>query len=196
MKEEIRPLIYKGIEIPGYYVSNFGDVYTTIKPKKNIFGRWDGIYFTENKISMKLQKKLNHDGTCEAMRINIRVPQELVEDDYQKTSKTSYKVKMCVHKMVMDTFKPIMKFPPERLKPFWKDTPHEVKKYISECIIIHHIDHDPTNNKLDNLIYVTPRENSREAKAFYGGNAANKSKVLNKKQMITEENKISVLDFV
>lgn len=196
MKEEIGQVVYDGKKIPGYYVSNLGNVYTTIKSKKNSLGQWSGIYFSDEMTLMKPYSVLNKDRTCKCLRINLRMPKELLEYNYQETSNSSCKVKMHVHKMVMDTFKPIIEFPPERLKSFWNDTPHEIKKFISECILINHIDHDPSNNCLENLEYVTPSENTRKAKEFYKGNFSNKSKLANKKEMINEENKISILDFV
>ena len=36
-------------------------------------------------------------------------------------------------------------------------------------MIINHIDHDTSNNHVDNLEYVTPRQNCHEAIKHYGG---------------------------
>ena len=47
---------------------------------------------------------------------------------------------------------------------------------LKNLFIINHIDHDPSNNHVDNLEYVTPRENSLAALKHYGGLMANKSK--------------------
>ena len=51
-----------------------------------------------------------------------------------------------------------------------------MQKLVKETVYINHIDHDPSNNRVDNLEYVTPRENSRAAVKHYGGNTANKGK--------------------
>lgn len=193
MKEELREVVYDGKKIPGYYVSNFGNVYTNIKYKRNSLGQYQGIYFSESKTLLKpsLNKSLN--GTHQCLTINLRIPNDLYEYEYLSVSKTSKKIRLRVHRLVMEAFRPMMEFPPERLKPFWDQIPHEVKLWICESPIINHIDHDSTNNRLDNLEYVTPRENSRKATEFYGGNVANKGKIKTNKK---EENKISILDFV
>jgi len=166
MKEEIKEVIFDGKKIPGYYVSNLGNIYTTIKFKRNSFGQYEGIYFSENKVLMKPYLNYTSKGSTHAS-----------------------------HRLVMEAFRPMMEYPPNRLKPFWDQTPYEVKLWICESVVIDHIDHDPTNNRLDNLQYVTPRENSRNAVKFYGGNVANKGKLKNIKNE-KQESKITILDFV
>ena len=43
----------------------------------------------------------------------------------------------------------------------WWDMPERAKVIIRQSLEINHIDHDPTNNKLSNLEYVTKVENSQ-----------------------------------
>jgi len=43
----------------------------------------------------------------------------------------------------------------------WWDMPERAKEIIRQSLEINHIDHDPTNNKLSNLEYVTKVENSQ-----------------------------------
>lgn len=193
MKEEFREVVYDGKKIPGYYVSNLGNVYTNIKFRRNHLGQYVGIYFSESKTLLKPSLNKSTNGSHESLTVHLRIPNDLFEYDYLKVSKNSGKIKLRIHRLVMEAFEPIMEYPPKRLRPFWDKVPHEVKLWICESPIINHIDHDPTNNRLDNLEYVTPRENARKAKEFYGGNVANKSKIKTNKK---EEDKVSILDFI
>ncbi len=67
-------------------------------------------------------------------------------------------------------------YPPDRLKDCWNDIPEDAKTWIKQTVTINHIDHDPSNNHVDNLEYTTQRENSRAATKHYGGNMSNKGK--------------------
>jgi len=73
-----------------------------------------------------------------------------------------------LHKIVMDTWKPLYDNPPEGI--VWeewekvRDLP-SVYNHISKTIVIDHIDDDPTNNHLDNLRRVTSWDNNKTRKS-------------------------------
>ena len=58
---------------------------------------------------------------------------------------------MLVHELVMEAFRPMDEYPPDRLKDCWDDIPEDAKTWIKETVYINHIDHDPSNNRVDNL---------------------------------------------
>ena len=69
-----------------------------------------------------------------------------------------------LHKMIMDTWKPLYDNPPEGI--VWeeweivrRDLP-SVYNHINKTVCIDHIDDDPTNNHLDNLRRVTIWDNN------------------------------------
>ena len=62
------------------------------------------------------------------------------------------------------------------MKDCWDHIPEDAKIWIKETVTINHKNHNPCDNNVDNLEYVTQRENSRAAKKHYGGNMANKGK--------------------
>jgi len=118
-----------------------------------------------------------------AMRISVRFPHDFFDDINLYGSEYKYPVQgmvgaangkcvqrtMSIHKLVANTHMPVDEFPPERLADEYPSLPESVKQWIRETVIINHIDHDTSNNHVDNLEYVTPRQNCHEAIKHYGG---------------------------
>lgn len=191
MKEEIRPVIIDGYEIPGYFVSNTGRVWSSLKKG----GKPCVSYISDQKREMKCSISKNRDGTTKYMFVSISYPKGLFNYDYAvpKRARDARRRTMKVHQLVMNSFKPIIDNPPDRIKKYWVNLPEEVKHWISETVYVNHKDHDPTNNNLWNLEYVTPRENSHKAIEHYGGNHKNKGKNFKTQP---KQKVITLMDFV
>ena len=180
MKEEWRTVVVDGKKHPWYSVSNFGNVRTHLQ---NIsLGRHRGFNRSFNPNLCKdltpIERK-NQDGSISRLEVKFQFPEDFFEDyQYRKKRDTDSNVrKPCsVHKLVMEAFRPMDEYPPDRLEDCWNDIPEDAKTWIKETVTINHIDHDPANNCVDNLEYVTQRENTRAAVKHYGGNCANKGK--------------------
>ena len=77
-----------------------------------------------------------------------------------------YKAHFPMHKLVMWHFS-WLDYKPEQIgisKEEWLSMPERAKVIIRQSLEINHIDHDPTNNKLSNLEWVTKVENSQAYK--------------------------------
>ena len=96
---------------------------------------------------------------------------------------------MAIHKLLANTHMSVDDFPPERIAGVYADLPEEVKQWIRETVVINHIDHDPTNNDISNLEYVTPRENCHKAVEQYGGHFCPDQYLKHKEPVIVEEKK-------
>ena len=119
--------------------------------------------------------------TC--TRVSIRLPWDFFKDINMYGSEYQYPIQgiegdmngkccqrtMAIHKLVANTHMSIDDFPPERIADSYDALPESVKQWIQETVIINHINHDPTDNRVENLEYVTPRENCHKAVKQYGG---------------------------
>jgi len=183
----IKPVILRGKQIEGYYISDNGQVFTDYKVVNcNIVKKFRKIK-TEHLVPIKSYDRKT------ALHVTLTFPNDLFEYNFRSRTKNDRSC-LCVtvHSLVMETFLPIDQHPPERLKGVWNQLPEEAKEWIRETVIINHIDHDYTNNRLSNLEYVTPRENSRKAKEFYGGNVANKKKMNQTKEKESKQKKTTL----
>ena len=180
MKEEWRTVVVDGKEHPWYSVSNFGNVRSHLR-QKSLGNKGSRTIYDPNyhKDLILSQRKRNKDGSLTCMRVNLKFPENFFED-YQysrgKRSDSTVQKECTVHNLVMAAFRPMDEYPPDRLKDCWNDIPEDAKTWIKETVTINHIDHEPFNNRVDNLEYVTPKENTRAATKHYDGNMANKGK--------------------
>ena len=177
-EEEFRPVTKFGVVIPDYFVSRDGRVLSskTSKPKilnpkyEIIEGNPNapgGGYKVPHSIGLRVRKDMFPDYTYNTSQQNLNVPgskyyKRLTKDPTKTTIYLKY------HRAVMEAWKPIDEYPPERLKDCWEDIPEEAKQWIRESAIIDHIDGDTFNNHVDNLRWVTPKENSHHRKAQIG----------------------------
>ena len=116
-------------------------------------------------------------------RATIRFPWDFFKDINMYGSEYQYPIQglegnmngkccqrtMAIHKLVANTHMPVDNFPPERIADAYDSLPELVKQWIRETVVINHINHDPTDNRIENLEYVTPRENTHKAIEMYGG---------------------------
>ena len=180
MKEEWRTVVIDGKEHPWYSVSNLGNIRSHLQNISLGSHRGFDRSFNPNlcKDLTPIERK-KPNGSLSRLEIKFQFPEDFFEDyQYGKNRDDDSNVrKPClVHQLVMAAFRPMDEYPPDRLKDCWNDIPEDAKTWIKETVYINHIDHDPSNNRVDNLEYVTPRENTRAAVKHYGGNTANKGK--------------------
>ena len=81
----------------------------------------------------------------------------------------------CVmHRVMAETFIPLPR-PKTISKEAWANTPEETKTYIKLRMSVNHIDHDKTNYNVDNLEWVTAKENADAREDFYSAEKVKKS---------------------
>tara|TARA_B100000085_G_scaffold140970_1_gene128357 strand:- start:28 stop:774 length:747 start_codon:yes stop_codon:yes gene_type:complete len=179
MKEEWRTVVIHGKEHPWYSVSNFGNLRSHLRQKSLGAYGFNSSYNPNFYKDIKLVPVKNRNGSLSCMKTTLQFPEDFFEDyQYKKRHGNNDIVqkKCSAHELVMGAFRPMDEYPPDRLKDCWNDIPGDAKTWIKQTVTINHIDHDPSNNRVDNLEYVTQRENTRAAVKYYGGHVSNKNK--------------------
>ena len=69
-----------------------------------------------------------------------------------------------VHRLVMETWKPIDENPPEQLKEDWNKAPESFKQWVRDTVWVDHINGDKNDNHVDRMEWVTPRQNNHHFK--------------------------------
>lgn len=181
MKEEWKKVCLRDGRINEWYsISNHGNLISHLqnRPRGGNLG-FDRSYNPNVRIPVKFSSRSNKDGSIKCLYRKLTFPSDFFEHFNYSSARYSTNIvkEVLAHQLVMWAFKPIDKFPPDKLKSDWEDAAPALKLWIRECSIINHIDHNPANNHVDNLEWSTPEDNSHKAIKFYGGNCANKNKV-------------------
>lgn len=147
-------------------------------------------------------------------RVSIRLPWDFFKDINMYGSEYQYPIQglesdmngkccqrtMAIHKLVAATHMSVDDFPPKRIADGYASLPENIKQWIRETVIINHINHDPTDNRVENLEYVTMRENTHKAVEQYGGHFCPDHYLKHKEPVIIEEKKpvkeLSTLEFL
>ena len=118
------------------------------------------------------EKPLMINGVITEIKTYMSVSKGFWEDGsgYDYNGKLGDKIRRNIkmHKVIMDTWKPLYDNPPEGI--VWeeweiaRDLP-TVYDHISKTVVIDHIDDDPTNNHLDNLRRTNSWDNNFARKA-------------------------------
>ena len=130
-EEEFRVIHRFGKMIENYFVSKSGDVYCG-KTKK-IRKQW------------KRGNPNNYGNTYN----------NIVLRDSEGSS-----LNLPIHRIVMETWRPIDEYPPDQLKDDWDNAPECFKQWVRDTAWVDHIDGDRENNHINNLRWVTPRQNN------------------------------------
>ena len=143
-ESELKQVVRYGKELPGYYATKSGKIYST---KTNRF------------ISLFEAK----DGY---LRCSLSLPIDIFEDHnyfIQSDKRVSFNLQQDVHRLIAETFIPIDDNPPILIED-WNKTPETAKQFIRDCAVVDHIIPDLSNNSVDNLRWVTPKENNSHRK--------------------------------
>lgn len=146
IQEIWKPAVKNNKTIPNYWVSNLGRVKS---PKK----------------FLKIRNEV-YEQRGNRQSVTLSIPYDLFKDySYPRKSDKckSSSVNFPIHRLVIETFKPIDDYPPIP-KQEWDVTPESARKIIRECCLVDHIDDNPFNNNINNLRWVTPKENNSHVK--------------------------------
>lgn len=155
---QYKPVVRFGKIIEGYYSTKSGVIFSdksksTLKPHES----W---------------RRLS-DGTKVLREVTVKffIDHDLYDDyNYGCNGKTVIKlqsrrtIRVPVHRVVAETWMPIDEYPPASLKDTWNDVPESWRQWVRDTAFIDHIDSDVTNNNIDNLRWVTPKENQPHRK--------------------------------
>ena len=152
-EEEFKPVVRYQREIPGYYVSMDGRIYSE---KTNMIRSAS----TSMDYTSTGKKRLKN------LKVDLDIPIGHYPDySFRKRKKTDNTelITIPVHRAVIETWKPIDENPPIPMED-WQMCPESAKQWIRDTAIVDHKDDDPSNNHVDNLQWVIPKDNEPNRK--------------------------------
>jgi len=147
-ESELKQIVRFGKELPGYYATKSGKIFST---KTNKF------------ISM-------FPGKNGYLSCSLSLPIDIFEDhSYFKSNfkRVTFNLQQQVHRLIAETFIPIDNNPPIPIED-WIKTPETAKQFIRESANVDHIIPDLSNNSVSNLRWVTPKQNNSHRKKVKG----------------------------
>ena len=151
-EQEFKHIVRFGKVLPKYLISKDGRLYSEssgklLKAIPSYYTKADGT------------KRLS------SVRTDLTIPEGLFEDySHQSKSEGTVTITLRTHRAVMETWRPIDEYPPIP-KEDWDRCPESAKQWIRDTAIVDHKDDDPTNNHVDNLQWVIPKDNNPHRKA-------------------------------
>ena len=166
---QFKPLMHKLRQVPGYYISECAKILSTKRTKNASPKIMD--YKRKQCVDHPGQKTGNKKYYLRPLAVNLSVEKGFFpEYDYVmstngqgQVSKKHCKVNVRYHRAVLESWKPIDKYPPIP-KEDWDKTPETAKQFIRDSAYVDHIDGDTSNNHISNLRWVTPLQNSNYRK--------------------------------
>ena len=147
-ESELKQVVRFGKELPGYYATKSGKIFST---KTNKY------------ISM-------FPGRGGYISCSLSLPIDIFEDhSYFKSNfkRVTFNLQQQVHRLIAETFIPIDDNPPIPIED-WNKTPETAKQFIRESANVDHIIPDLSNNSVSNLRWVTPKQNNSHRKKVKG----------------------------
>lgn len=132
-----KQVVYLSKEIPGYQVSNYGRIFST----------------KTNRILVLRERKRVESGDYTS--VGLSIPKRFF------AHKEKSHLRVAVHRLVIDAFKPCDEYPPI---PEWHLLCEESKKKVLSGFTVDHINNNPFDNHIRNLRRVSPLENNSHYK--------------------------------
>ena len=152
-ENEFKPLIRYRTEIPGQLIAEDGRIFSVQTQKfRSPFKSWTYSATGEK--------------TIRCLSVTCNIPAGYFPDyTFRKKNESDNheRINIAVHRAVMETWRPIDDYPPIP-KEDWDMCPESAKQWIRDTAFVDHIDDDPTNNHVDNLRWVVPKENQAHRK--------------------------------
>ena len=142
---EFKPLKRFHQTISKYYITNTGEIYSSHSGK-----------------FLKQQLSASHN---QYLMVKVNVPIDQFDYPYaqNRRQKSTCRIPIVVHKAVIESWKPVDEYPPIPQED-WDKCPESAKQWIRDTAIVDHKDDDPSNNHVDNLQWVIPKDNEPNRK--------------------------------
>ena len=176
-------------------VSNYGRLFSHRRKVGRGIGNgrgtrleYDPNYWLESIWSEEYQTRTYTDGTqnkkLTCLYKKITLPKgffngTLLDDyDYHASSKDTFNKRITIHQAIMWTFRPWKNYPPKGIDPkVCQNLDPTLEQYLVMSSVINHKHHRPDKDNYvciedqskDDLEYVTPSDNTKEAVKHYGG---------------------------